>query len=93
MALDFDLVHARGVIRENAFHTFAIADAADAERLVQARAAFADDDAGENLDAFLSPSTTLVWTLTESPTLNFALSLRNCADSILSCNAWFITFL
>src|SRR6185369_5418921 len=39
----------------------------------------------------LSPSTTLVWTRTESPTLNLAGSLRNCSDSILSSNAWFIS--
>src|SRR5207247_2744214 len=38
----------------------------------------------------LSPSTTLVWTRTESPTLKFAGSLRNCSDSILSNIAWFI---
>src|SRR6267142_1608337 len=41
----------------------------------------------------LSPSTTLVCTLTESPTPNFASSLRYCSDSIFSCNAWFIIFL
>src|SRR5829696_3702117 len=41
----------------------------------------------------LSPSTTLVWTRTESPTLNFASSLRNCSDSILSNIAWFINLL
>src|SRR3989442_6303817 len=38
----------------------------------------------------LSPSTTLVWTRTESPTLNLAGSLRNCSDSILSNSAWLI---
>src|ERR1051325_819972 len=38
----------------------------------------------------LSPSTTLVWTRTESPTLKSVLSLRNCSPSILSSNAWFI---
>src|SRR5712691_8589704 len=40
----------------------------------------------------LSPSTTLVCTRTLSPTANFAGSLRNCSDSILSSNAWFINF-
>src|SRR5580704_19143519 len=39
----------------------------------------------------LSPSTTLVCTFTESPTANFASSLRNCFDSIFFNNAWFIT--
>src|SRR5436190_14163460 len=38
----------------------------------------------------LSPSTTLVWTRTLSPTEKFGTSLRNCSDSILSSNAWFI---
>src|SRR5205085_8153094 len=41
----------------------------------------------------LSPSTTLVWTRTESPTLNRAESFRNCSDSILSNNAWLINFI
>src|SRR5260370_10153559 len=41
----------------------------------------------------LSPSTTLVCTRTLSPTPKFAEeSLRNCSDSILSSNAWFIKF-
>ena len=53
MALNFNLVHAGRMQRENALHALAIADAADAERLVQAGAALADDYAGENLDAFL----------------------------------------
>src|ERR1700761_2643163 len=38
----------------------------------------------------LSPSTTLVWTFTESPTPNATGFLRYCSDSILSSNAWFI---
>src|SRR6266853_3553086 len=38
----------------------------------------------------LSPSTTLVWTRTVSPTLNSAAFLRYCSDSILSSIAWFI---
>src|SRR6185503_1471665 len=38
----------------------------------------------------LSPSTTLVWTRTESPTSNLGESFRNCSDSILSNNAWLI---
>ncbi len=37
-----------------------------------------------------SPSTTLVCTRTVSPTAKSAASLRNCSDSILSSNAWFI---
>src|SRR5947209_8647476 len=41
----------------------------------------------------LSPSTTLVWTRTESPTPKSVGFLRNCSDSILSSNAWFINFL
>jgi hypothetical protein len=53
MALDFNLVHARRMQREDAFHAFAVADAAYRERLVQAGAAFADDHTRENLDAFL----------------------------------------
>src|SRR5258708_29637393 len=40
----------------------------------------------------LPPSTTLVWTRTVSPTANSTLFLRNCSDSILSSNAWFINF-
>jgi len=38
---------------ENALDAFAIADAAHGERFVQPVAAAAEDDAGENLDAFL----------------------------------------
>src|SRR6266436_8935827 len=38
----------------------------------------------------LSPSTTLVWTRTVSPTANSILFLRRCSDSILSSSAWFI---
>src|SRR5579883_2127886 len=38
----------------------------------------------------LSPSTTLVWTFTESPTPKAMGFLRYCSDSILSSNAWFI---
>src|SRR3989442_5647742 len=38
----------------------------------------------------LSPSTTLVWTRTVSPTPNSAAFLRYCSDSILSSIAWFI---
>src|ERR1700743_2342736 len=38
----------------------------------------------------LSPSTTFVWTLTESPTPKSTGFLRYCSDSILSSNAWFI---
>src|SRR5271169_5313473 len=41
----------------------------------------------------LSPSVTLVWTLTESPTPKLESSLRYCSDSILSNNAWFINSL
>src|SRR5579863_3720600 len=41
----------------------------------------------------LSPSTTLVWTLTESPTPNSSGFFRYCSDSILSSNAWFINSL
>ena len=39
--------------REHAFHTFAVTDPAHAECLVQAVSATPDDDARENLDAFL----------------------------------------
>ncbi len=52
-ALHLHLVHARGVRGENALHAFAVADAADGEHLVQPVAAAPDDDARENLDAFL----------------------------------------
>ena len=38
---------------KHTFHAFAIADAADRERLIQTAAAFANHHAGENLDAFL----------------------------------------
>src|SRR5271157_246205 len=38
----------------------------------------------------LSPSITLVWTRTVSPTPNSEAPLRYCSDSILSNNAWFI---
>src|SRR5581483_3588258 len=38
----------------------------------------------------LSPSTTFVCTRTESPTPKSTGCLRNCSDSILSNNAWFI---
>ena len=50
-ALDFHLVHARRVQRENALHAFAVADAADGEHLVQPATAPANDHAGKNLDA------------------------------------------
>src|SRR5438552_2624874 len=40
----------------------------------------------------LSPSTTFVCTRTLSPTAKFTGCLRNCSDSILSSNAWFINF-
>src|SRR5208283_3167645 len=41
----------------------------------------------------LSPSVTLVWTRTESPTPKSESLLRYCSDSILSNNAWFINSL
>ena len=53
LALDFDLVHARGMQREDTFHTFAIADAAHSEGLIETTTALADDDARKNLDTFL----------------------------------------
>src|SRR5206468_6704557 len=53
LALDLDLVHARRMDGKDAFDTFAVADAADGESLVQAAAAFADHHAGENLNALL----------------------------------------
>src|SRR5438445_11973497 len=41
-ALDFNLLHARGVDRENAFHPFAVTDPADGEVFVQPAATPAD---------------------------------------------------
>src|SRR5206468_4458471 len=52
-AFHFNFVHARRMDWKHTFHAFAIADAADRERLIQTAAAFANHHAGENLDAFL----------------------------------------
>src|SRR5580658_3443758 len=41
----------------------------------------------------LSPSMTLVWTRTLSPTPKSEVPFRYCSDSILSNNAWFINSL
>jgi hypothetical protein len=41
------------MLRENAFHALAIADAADGEGGIQSMTPAANDDAGKNLDAFL----------------------------------------
>src|ERR1041385_7938741 len=51
--LDFDFINARRIDREDSFHTFAIADAANGKALIQAAATAANDDAGEYLDSFL----------------------------------------
>jgi len=50
-ALHFHLVHTGRMQRENPLHTFAIADAADGEHLVQPVTATADDKTSKNLYA------------------------------------------
>src|SRR3954470_22566281 len=49
----FDLGDAGRMDWENALHTFAVGNATDRERLIQAASFTADDDALKNLNSFL----------------------------------------
>src|ERR1041385_5849289 len=52
-ALYFYLFHPGRMDRENAFHTFTVADAADGKHFIQSVTAPANDYTGEHLDALL----------------------------------------